>query len=133
MRHHLSLRFVVIVTVLLAAAVLVWVVLAQTVVDPVGEARSDAVLELTGDAQRGEQLYTDAPRRPCASCHSFEVLGVSAEGGPPIEALQPTEREVVVSLLEGNVPAHEDYDYEDQLSNQQVADLAALIGTDSPG
>lgn len=127
MRHYLTTRFVVVLAVLLVAAALLWAALARTVVDPAREARTETILELTGDVDRGRELYIDTPGRACASCHSFDALDVSVDGGPPIEALRPTEWETVASLVEGTVSAHEEYEYEHRLSNQQVADLAALL------
>lgn len=53
MRHRLTTRFVIVVTVLLLAAVLLWSALARTVVDPEAQGRSDQVLSLTGAVNWG--------------------------------------------------------------------------------
>ncbi len=127
MRHQLTTRFVVVMTAVLVVSAVAWAGLARTVATVDGEHRTEAVLGLTGEVDRGRELFLDTPGRACASCHSFEALGVVADGGPPIEALDPTERETIASLLEGTVPAHDDYDYGHVLSNQEIADLAALL------
>jgi mono/diheme cytochrome c family protein len=127
MRHQLAIRFVVVLTVVLALAVVLWAALARTAAAPTAEDRTASVLELDGDVERGRDIFLDTPGRACASCHSFERLDVATDGGPPIEALEVTPRETVASLLAGTVPVHDDEGYEHLLSNQQLADLAALL------
>jgi mono/diheme cytochrome c family protein len=127
MRHQLATRFVVVLTVVLALAVVLWAALARTAAAPTAEDRTASVLELDGDVERGRDIFLDTPGRACASCHSFERLDVETDGGPPIEALEVTPRETVASLLAGTVPVHDDEGYEHLLSNQQLADLAALL------
>jgi mono/diheme cytochrome c family protein len=131
MRHQLATRFVVVLTVVLALAVVLWAALARTATAPAAAPsaadRTSSVLELDGDVDRGRDIFLDTPGRACASCHSFERLDVDADGGPPIEALEVSPRDTVASLLEGTVPTHDDERYEHLLSNQQIADLVALL------
>lgn len=127
MRHQLTTRFVVVMTALFVVALVAWAGLARTVSTVDGDDRTETVLGLTGDVDRGRELFLDTPGRACASCHSFDALGVDADGGPPIGTLDSTQRETIASLLEGTVPAHDDHDYGHVLSDQQIADLTALL------
>lgn len=127
MRHQLTTRFAIVLSAVLVVAAVAWAGLAGTVGTIDDEDRTEAVLGLAGDVDRGRELFLDTPGRACASCHSFDALGVEADGGPPIGSLDSTRQETIASLIAGTVPAHDDYDYGHVLSNQQVADLAALL------
>jgi mono/diheme cytochrome c family protein len=127
MRHQLTTRFVIVLSAVLVVAAVAWAGLARTVGSADDADRTETVLGLTGDVDRGRELFLDTPGRACASCHSFAALGVDADGGPPIESLDPTRQETIASLLAGTVPAHDEYEYGQVLSHQQVADLTALL------
>jgi mono/diheme cytochrome c family protein len=127
MRHQLTTRFAIVLSAVLVVAAVAWAGLARTVGTVDGEDRTETVLGLAGDVDRGRELFLDTPGRACASCHSFDALGVEADGGPPIESLDPTRQETIASLLAGTVPAHDEYDYEHVLSDQQIADLLAVL------
>lgn len=133
MRHQLTNRFVIVLTAVLLVAVVAWAGLAQTATTPDSQDRTETALSLTGDVDRGRDLFVDTPGRACASCHSFGRLDVDADGGPPIEALELTPRDTIASLVEGTVPVHDEHDYEHLLSNQQLADLAALLQESDDG
>jgi hypothetical protein len=61
MRHQLATRFVVVLTVVLALAVVLWAALARTADAPAAEDRTASVLELDGDVDRGPRLEGTVP------------------------------------------------------------------------
>jgi cytochrome c6 len=126
-RHEMTTRFALVVTAVLLLAALAWVGLAGTLNDAEPTARSDRILALEPRTEEGRDLFTDTPGRACASCHSLAAAGVETDDGPSLDDLEATAATTVASLVEGTVPVHDDEDYGNLLSNQQIADLAAYL------
>jgi mono/diheme cytochrome c family protein len=127
MRHALTTRFVIVVTALLVLVVIAWAGLARIAAEDLGEDRVDEILAVDPSIDDGRELFVDTPGRACASCHSLAAAAIDADGGPPIDALEPTARTTIESLVSGTVPVHDEEGYGTILSHQQIADLAAYL------
>lgn len=116
--------------VLLSAAV-VWigVGLQQGVASPAGVDEVEEVVALEGSPEAGRLVFTEVADPACGSCHTLRDAGADGDDAPDLDALDPTERQVVWSLVSGEVGAHVAQGFADQLSDQQVADVAAYVAT----
>jgi mono/diheme cytochrome c family protein len=82
---------------------------------------------LEGDAAAGEEVFT---ANGCGSCHTMEAAGTSGSIGPNLDESQP-DFELVVDRVtngQGAMPA-----FGDQLSEQQIADVAAYVVDSTSG
>lgn len=78
-------------------------------------------LELEGDAANGKTVYASAG---CGGCHALADAGSNGSVGPNLDASKPSVELVVerVTLGRGGMPA-----FADQLSDQEIADVAAYV------
>ena len=75
----------------------------------------------TGNADAGKAVFVSAG---CGSCHTLAAANATGTVGPSLDASKPSETLVVdrVANGKGAMPA-----FEDQLSTQQIADVAAYV------
>ncbi len=126
MRHLYTQRLAYAVTaVCLTAAVVFGAIASRT--DPGTGDRISQVLELEADPGAGAEVYTDLAEPSCASCHSLAAVDADSDRATDLDELQPDERRVVVSLVTDGVEPHAAQGYRSLLSDQQVADVAALV------
>jgi cytochrome c6 len=80
-----------------------------------------------GDAAAGKQVFVSAG---CASCHTLADAGTSGTVGPNLDQAQPSFDLVVdrVTNGQGAMPP-----FKDQLSEQQIRDVAAYVSTAAGG
>ena len=104
----------------------------ETVVGTLPEATTAETTEeptstLAGDASNGESVYTSAG---CGGCHTMEAAGSSGSVGPNLDESQPDVGLVVdrVTNGAGAMPA-----FEGQLSEQEIADVAAYVVENTSG
>jgi sulfite dehydrogenase len=76
---------------------------------------------LQGDAAAGEEVFASAG---CGGCHTLSAAGTNGNVGPNLDEAQPSEEAVatIVTNGRGGMPA-----FEDQLEEQQIADVAAYV------
>jgi mono/diheme cytochrome c family protein len=76
-----------------------------------------------GDAAAGAEVFASAG---CASCHTLADAGASGTVGPNLDEAQPDEALVVerVTNGQGAMPS-----FADQLTEQQIADVAAYVSS----
>jgi len=74
-----------------------------------------------GDAEAGAAVFDSTG---CGSCHTLAAAGTSGTTGPNLDDLQPDFAAVQEQVTNGGggMPA-----YKDQLSEQQIADVAAYV------
>ena len=74
-----------------------------------------------GDPAAGEEIYTSAG---CGSCHVLEAAGSSGTAGPNLDEAKPSQDEAVEQIANGGggMPA-----FKDQLSEKEIADVAAFV------
>jgi mono/diheme cytochrome c family protein len=74
-----------------------------------------------GDAEAGAEVFDSAG---CGSCHTFAAAGSTGTAGPNLDDLQPDFAAVQEQVTNGGggMPA-----FKDQLSEQQIADVAAYV------
>jgi mono/diheme cytochrome c family protein len=74
-----------------------------------------------GDAAAGADVYTSAG---CGSCHTLAAAGSTGTSGPNLDDLQPDAATVAEQVTNGGggMPA-----FKDQLSEQEIADVAAYV------
>lgn len=114
--------------VLLSVAV-VWigVGLQHGVASPADLDEVDEVVALEGSPEAGRLVFTEVADPACGSCHTLRDAGADGDDAPDLDALRPTERQVIGSLVSEEVGAHAAQGFADQLSDQQVADVAAYV------
>ena len=107
---------------------------AQTVEGTVPAETSPPAAE--GDASAGKEIYA---AQGCGSCHVFEAAGSSGQTGPNLdESLEGKDAEYVresivnpdAQIAEGFQPGIMPKNYEDTLSDKQLADLVAFLTND---
>jgi mono/diheme cytochrome c family protein len=76
-----------------------------------------------GDAEAGKEVFASAG---CGSCHTLADAGASGSVGPSLDETQPDHALVVdrVTNGAGAMPA-----FKDQLSEQQIQDVAAYVSS----
>jgi mono/diheme cytochrome c family protein len=92
-----------------------------------GETTGEPTSTLEGDASNGESVYSSAG---CGGCHTMEAAGSSGTVGPNLDDSQP-DFELVVDRVTngaGAMPA-----FEGQLSEQEIADVAAYVVESTSG
>ena len=92
-----------------------------------GETTGEPTSTLEGDASNGESVYSSAG---CGGCHTMEAAGSSGTVGPNLDDAQPSFELVVdrVTNGAGAMPA-----FEGQLSEQEIADVAAYVVESTSG
>jgi cytochrome c6 len=125
MRHTLTTRFVLVAVAVAVLAAVLFAVLANLTSDP--PSRADAILALQPDVANGPWLYSEYTQPTCASCHTLADAGAESERASSLDTLRPSARMTVESLVGGTIRAHDAQNYVDNLTNQQMADLAAYI------
>ena len=75
----------------------------------------------SGDAAAGEAVFKSAG---CASCHTLEAAGATGTVGPNLDEAKPDEALVIERVTNGAgaMPS-----FKDQLSEQQIQDVAAYV------
>lgn len=84
-------------------------------------------LELTGDPAAGEAVFTSSS---CGGCHTLAAAGASGAVGPNLDD-NPPDTELIVTRVTkglGGMPA-----FGDQLTPQQIADVAAYVSQSAGG
>ena len=81
----------------------------------------------TGDAAAGEAVFASAG---CGGCHVLEAAGTSGNVGPNLDESQPSAELVVERVTEGmgTMPS-----FADELSEQQIRDVAAYVSESTRG
>ena len=74
-----------------------------------------------GDAEAGAEVFASAG---CGSCHTLEDAGSSGTIGPDLDDSQP-DRELIVDRVTNGAGAMPPF--KDQLSEQQIQDVAAYV------
>jgi cytochrome c553 len=75
----------------------------------------------SGDAAAGEAVFKSAG---CVSCHTLEAAGATGTVGPNLDEAKPDEALVIERVTNGAgaMPS-----FKDQLSEQQIQDVAAYV------
>lgn len=126
MRHTYTNRLAISMTVLLLGASALFASLALGSSD--GSDRVADILEIEPDLDAGRQLYVEGTSPPCAQCHSLADAGAESDRASDLDRRGSTAREVVVSIVGGHIGAHEAQGYRIEMSDRQIADLAAYVG-----
>jgi mono/diheme cytochrome c family protein len=94
---------------------------------PEGTTEETPTSTLEGDAQAGRQVYTQAG---CGACHVLEAAGSSGTIGPNLDESQPSVELAVDRVTNGSgaMPP-----FEGQLTEQQIADVAAFVVESTSG
>ncbi len=87
----------------------------------------DAGAGLEGDASAGEELFAS---NGCGSCHSLDAAGTSGNIGPNLDEAQP-DFELAVDRITNGAGAMPPF--KGQLSDQQIADVAAYVVESTSG
>ena len=98
----------------------------ETVVGTVPQASTPSAaelpaLKLTGDPAAGKKVFMSAG---CVGCHTLADAGATGTVGPNLDEAKPPKELVVqrVTLGQGAMPP-----FKGQLSDQQIADVAAYV------
>jgi mono/diheme cytochrome c family protein len=80
-----------------------------------------------GDAAAGEQVFASAG---CGSCHTLAAAGTNGTVGPNLDDAKPPASLVVERVTNGKgaMPS-----FKDQLSEQQIQDVAAYVAESTSG
>ena len=80
-----------------------------------------------GDPAAGKDIYASAG---CGSCHTLEAAGSTGTTGPNLDDTKPSQDEAVTQIANGGggMPA-----FKDQLSEKEIADVAAFVVESSGG
>jgi cytochrome c6 len=125
MRHDYAKRLAIVVTVLLTAAAALF---ALGAVGGVGAGdRIDDILAVEADVSSGEEMYVANTDPPCSACHTLAAAGAESDRAVDLDEMKPTRREVIASIVGGRIGAHEAQDYRIELSDRELADLAAFV------
>ena len=97
----------------------------QTVEGSVEAPEEEALPE--GDAQAGESVFASAG---CGGCHTLEAAGTSGTAGPNLNEAKPSYEESYKQIQNGGggMPA-----YKDQLSEDEIANVAAYVAESAGG
>jgi cytochrome c551 len=79
----------------------------------------------TGDAANGEAVFASAG---CGGCHTFSKAGSSGSIGPNLDDAAPSFDKVVTQVTNGGGPMPS---FKDQLSEQEIRDVAAFVSGSS--
>jgi mono/diheme cytochrome c family protein len=92
------------------------------------ETETDGEEPAEGDAAAGKQIFLGAAG--CGSCHALADAGTSGTIGPNLDDSQPSSELVVdrVTNGAGAMPS-----FSDQLSEEEIANVAAYVSTAAGG
>ena len=79
----------------------------------------------TGDAANGKAVFASAG---CGGCHTFSEAGSSGSVGPNLDDASPSFDKVVSQVTNGGGPMPA---FKDQLSEQEIRDVAAFVSGSS--
>jgi len=79
----------------------------------------------TGDATNGKAVFASAG---CGGCHTYSKAGSSGSIGPNLDDLSPSFDKVVTQVTNGGGPMPS---FKDQLSEQEIRDVAAFVSGSS--
>jgi mono/diheme cytochrome c family protein len=89
-----------------------------------------------GDAAAGKAIFTTEAQPACGTCHTFKAAGTNATTGPDLDqALAGDDRQAIYqSIVSPNSEITEGFqegimpdDYEQKLSEKQLADLVSFL------
>ena len=85
-------------------------------------------LSLTGDAAKGKEIFTTTAG--CAACHTLSAAGSTGTVGPNLDDSKPSFELAVTRVTkgQGGMPS-----FADQLSAQQIADVAQFVSESAGG
>jgi len=94
---------------------------------PTGSTEETPTSTVAGDAGAGEGIWA---ANGCGSCHTLEAAGSNGSIGPNLDESQPDTELVVQRVTNGAgaMPA-----FGDQLSEKQIADVAAYVVESTSG
>jgi len=109
-------RWLGILGVAIALASLIWALVAHTHSDPY----VSSVLQLTGDAGRGKEIFITN----CATCHGLEAGG---EVGPDLHSVseRKSRRALIEQVISGKTPPMPQF----QPNEKDMADLLSFLET----
>jgi mono/diheme cytochrome c family protein len=105
-----------------------------------GEVREQTIGQ--GDAAAGKAVFTTEAQPTCGSCHTFKAAGTNGTTGPDLdEALADDDRQTIYqAIINPNAEITEGFqegimpdDYEQKLSEKQLADLVAFLEQNKGG
>ena len=98
---------------------------AETVIGSLPE--QETVNLARGDAAAGKGIFSSAG---CTGCHTLKAAGSTGTVGPNLDEAKPDYRLATarVTLGKGVMPS-----FKGQLSDQQIADVAAFVVTSTGG
>ena len=79
----------------------------------------------TSDATNGKAVFASAG---CGGCHTFSEAGSSGSVGPNLDDAAPSFDKVVTQVTNGGGPMPA---FKDQLSEQEIRDVAAFVSGSS--
>ena len=107
-------------------AAALWMGFAPSIADA-ARGDVDSILEIDADPDAGRQVFTEVAEPSCGACHTLGDADADGDNAPNLDAVQPGERDVVWSLVSGEIGAHEAQDFATELSDQEIADVAAYV------
>lgn len=123
-----------------AVALVVPLVLAGGLLAACDEGREDEfdreaqrIVNRQGDPGLGRFTFTDVAEPSCGECHSMADAGARSDVATDLDEAQPSKHAVVRSLLSDDVAAHVGVDYREQLTDQQIGDIAAYVSEEAGG
>ena len=86
-----------------------------------------AAFKLKGDAAAGKAIFAKAG---CAGCHTLKAAGATGNVGPNLDQVKPDYRLATSRVTNGKgvMPS-----FKGQLTDQQIADVAAYVVTSTGG
>ncbi len=99
----------------------------ETVIGSLPESTTEQVTVPEGDAAAGAEVFASAG---CGSCHTLAAAGSTGNVGPNLDESKPTAERTYVQIQNGGggMPP-----YQDQLSEQQIADVTAYVVESTSG
>jgi cytochrome c6 len=90
----------------------------------------DEEAEMRGDSAAGREIFTARADPTCASCHTLADAGATGTAAPNLDELQPSFEQVMDAVRTGPeiMPS-----YSDQLSNDEIEDVAAYVSEAAGG
>jgi mono/diheme cytochrome c family protein len=102
----------------------------QTVVGSLPTASAEPVtpaFKLKGNPAAGKKVFASAG---CTGCHTLQAAGATGTVGPNLDQVKPDYRRATARVTNGKgvMPS-----FKGQLSDQQIADVAAFVVTSTGG
>ena len=87
-------------------------------------------LALTGDIEKGKQVFTQEAQPSCALCHALADAGSTGAIGPDLDEMRPSREQVINAVTSGVgiMPA-----FGESLSPQQIKAVADYVATVTGG